>query len=164
MNRFMEGWTFETGTISLSEYAPEFFLQREGEHSYWSHAPWWWQRDEGNILLLCFEHMKRDLSATLRRIAEFIGVTSGDELHALVVEQSSLEFMKRHGAQFDDHLIRESRDGPCGLPPGGESSKVRDGKVGGARLVLCAEVADQLDQRWREQLATEFGLASYLDL
>jgi hypothetical protein len=52
MYRFMEGWRFETGTISLSEYALEFFLQREGEQSYWSHAAWWWQRDEGNILLL----------------------------------------------------------------------------------------------------------------
>ena len=165
MYRFMEGWIFETGAISITGYALEFFLQRESEQSYWSHAASWWrQRDRDDVLLLCFEHMKLDLSATVRRIAEFVGVELDDELHELVVEQSSIEFMKRHARQFDDHLIRETRDEPCGLPPGGDSSKVRDGKVGGAKLVLSGDIVEQLEQRWHEQLTSVFGLANYEDL
>ena len=165
MYRFMEGWTFETGAISLTEYANEFFLKRADESDYWMHgASWWRQRDRSDVLLLCFEHMKTNLSATVERIADFIGCPLDDELRTLVVEQSGIAFMKRHASQFDDHLIRETRDAACGLPAGGDSSKVRDGNVGGAKHALDADVAAALDRRWQETMHAEFGLSSYAEL
>ena len=81
-----------------------------------------------------------------------------------MVEQSGIDFMKQHKRQFDDHLIRETRDGACGIPPGGDSSKVRDGDVGRAAQVLQQSVIDTLEQRWADTLGREFGLQSYADL
>lgn len=165
MYRFLEGWTFETGSISLTEFAEAFFLCREGSLDYWIHAASYWRhRDCDQLLLLCFEHMKDDLPGTVERIAEFIGIELDDELHRRVVEQSGIDFMKRHKRQFDDHLIRATRDGACGIPPGGDSSKVRDGDVGRAAQVLQQSVIDTLQQRWADTLGREFGLQSYADL
>jgi len=78
-----------------------------------------------------------------------------------VVKQSSIEFMRAHGTKFDDHLVREARNASRGLPPGGDSSKVRSGRVGDHFFELPEEVSEQLDAIWREEIEARFGLPSY---
>lgn len=165
MYRFMEGWMFEPGSISLSDYARELYLDRGDRVDYWTHAASWWrQRKSENVLLLCFEHMKQDLGGVVRRIADFIACPLDEELYELVVAQSGFAFMKRHAHQFDDHLIRETRDQACGLPPGGDSVKVREGKSGHASQQLEPDIVERLDRRWAETMSTKFGLTSYRHL
>ncbi len=164
MYRFFEGWVFETGTISLDEFATEYFLVRDGSQNYWQHAASWWrQGSRENVLLLCFEQMRQDLPDTVRRIANFINCPLDDELHELAVRQSGIEFMKQHAHQFDDHLIRESRDEACGLPTGGNSSKVRQG-ISGEGNQLSSDTAGAMDRKWEDTMAREFGLDSYRQL
>ena len=165
MFRFLEGWWFETGSISLSDFAVNNYLVSDGGHDYWHHAASWWrQRDNENVLLLCYEHMKHDLPGTVKLIADFIGCSLDAGLHELVVEQSSIAFMKKHASQFDDHLVREARDEICGVPAGGNSSKVRTGSIGDGNRELPADLIEVLNERWEKTMTREFGLASYRDL
>lgn len=111
--------------------------------------------------MLCYEDMKADLPSTVRRIARFINCELDEDLLEIVVKQSSIEFMRAHGTKFDDHLVREARNASRGLPPGGDSSKVRSGRVGDYFFELPEEVSEQLDAIWREEIEARFGLPSY---
>lgn len=162
--RFNEGWHFETGTISLSEFADYYMARKDGKN-YWGHArSWWAQRERSDVLLLGFEHMKRDLATTVDRVADFMDAEIDAESRAVATAQAQFDFMKRHADQFDDHLVQQTRDPACGIPPGGQSSKVVRGESGGGAPLISPEVREAMDARWRETMTADFGLASYEDL
>ena len=162
MYHFMAGWWFAPEAISLDVFARAQFLSPKNPVSYWAHIRSWWpHRHDPDVLFLCYEDMKQDLPRTVQHIATFIGCALDDELLDLVVRQSSLEFMRAHKPQFDDHLIREARDAVCGLPPGGDSSKVRTGNVGDHSRELPPEVIAELDRRWQEEIEATLGFPSY---
>lgn len=156
--RFLEGWFFETGSVSSSEFAESFFL---AHRNYWKHlASWWPQRDNDNVLLLAYEHMKADPTHTISRVAAFIGVGLDAELLAIAEEQTRFTFMKKHKRRFDDLLIRRLSEDRGGLPPGSDSTKVRNGQVGG-RTILDPAIHDKLDRVWNEEITSTFGYRDY---
>ena len=158
---FLSGWRFEAGAISLEDFA-DYYLGRPDSNNYWTHAASWWrQRDRADVLLVAFEHMKRDLPGVVARVAGFIGVPDDPVLRQHVTDQAGFDFMKAHGRQFDDHLLRAARDPACGLPPGGEATKVATGKVGQGKPLVTEVIRRKFDTRWQEVMTAEFGLASY---
>lgn len=160
--KFMEGWYFEPGTIELDDYAREFFIKGRG---YWNHlSSWWPHRKDGDVLLMAFEHMKRDLSLTIQRIADFIDIELDFELREITEEHASLAFMQRHKDKFDDLLIRELSEREAFLPLGSDSSKVRVGKVGEHSQHLSDEVSDEIDQIWKEEMSDKTGFENYRTL
>ncbi|MCB1803977.1 MAG: sulfotransferase domain-containing protein [Candidatus Competibacteraceae bacterium] len=160
--RFFEGWVFESGSITISDFAEERFCQGTLSGSYWDHVgSWWEQRENPNVLILCFEDMKTDLPKTVRRIAQFIDCDLDEELLDIVLRQSSLEFMVAHKEQFNEHLLREIRDPVCGYPRGGESSKVTMGNTNSQKYELSERIKQKLDEIWHEEIGLKFGLASY---
>ena len=77
MYRFMEGWFFEPGTISVEEFARRRYCDPGRPLGYWRHfVSWWQQRDNPDVLLLAYENMLRDPRQTVSRIAAFIGISS----------------------------------------------------------------------------------------
>ena len=160
---FHEGWWFETGTISLPDFAA-FYLDRAGGRDYWTHtASWWAQRGRDDVLCLTFEGLKSDLAGCVTQIADFIGII--DAAHRqIAARQATFDFMKAHATQFDDHLVRQTRDAACGLPPGGASDKVSRGMVGGGAAQLTPDIHAAFDARWHETMTLPFGLESYGDL
>lgn len=162
--KFLEGWHFETGAISVEDFG-NYYLTRDETNNYWSHAASWWrQRARDDVMLVSFESMKRDLAQAVRQVADFLGFPDDPELRALVEKQAGFEFMKAHGTQFDDHLLRSYRDGPCGLPPGGRATKVSTGRVGAGKPMISDATRARFDRKWRETMGAEFGLASYAAL
>jgi len=162
MHRFFDGWRMEAGAIPLDAFAHAFFLRREGSRGYWQHVlSWWRERARPEVLLLCYEDMREDLPDTVARLARFMGIDPAPALLDTVIRQSSLEFMKRHERQFDDHLVREARDAACGLPPGGQATKVATGASGAGRRALDARAREALAEAWRERITPHTGLASY---
>ena len=160
--RFFDGWRLEPGAIALEDFALEFFLEREGARGYWHHVLSWWQvRARPEVLLLCYEDMRADLAGTVARVAAFIGVDASADLLQRITRQSTLEFMKQHERQFDDHLVREARDAACGLPPGGWSTKVARGVPGAGRAALSARVLAAMDEAWALRIAPQTGLRDY---
>ncbi len=160
--RFMEGWWFERGSVSIETFAREGYLHRGAKRDYWHHlASWWPHRNDPNVLLLCYEHMSRDLETTVRRVAEFLDIALDDELSEIVMRQSSLPFMLAHKDRFDDRLMRDRSEQIAGLPAGSDSSKVRNGKVGEHASELPQEIVAEFDEAWRREIESGFGFASY---
>jgi hypothetical protein len=163
--RFMEGWLFETGSIDIAEFAQRRYLDRPEDRTYWYHlASWWERRHDPDILLLSYEGMKADLPGTVRRVADFVGIDLDPDLERIVIDQASLPFMLEHKDRFDDLLMRQLQERLGMLPPGGDSAKVRSGRVGGHRVELPPEVAAELDRVWEERIGQPYGLASYGEL
>ncbi|MFZ1752415.1 MAG: sulfotransferase domain-containing protein [Caldilineaceae bacterium] len=163
--RFMEGWFFEPGAIAINEWAQESFMKPDEGKGYWNHLiSWWEQRDRPDVLLLAYEQMKRDLSGTIRRVADFTGIELDEALEAIVNRHASFEFMLTHKDKFDDKMMRERSERVSGLPPGSDSAKVRKGKVGEHRHELPPEIVASLDAIWQQTITPRFGFPHYEDL
>lgn len=70
------------------------------------HVAGWWERagQQGNVLFLYFEDMKRDLPATVRQVAAFLGVAPLSEAEvAAVAGKCGFEYMQRHQDMFEMH-------------------------------------------------------------
>ena len=162
--RFLDGWRFASGAISLTEFA-EYYLTRAETNCYWQHAASWWaERGRGDVLLLSFEGMKADLPDTVARVAGFMGLSGASGHIGVATQQADFAFMKRHADQFDDHLLRAARDGPCGLPADGTATKVDRGVAGHGRAEASPEIRAAFDRRWQEVMTARFGLDSYDEL
>ena len=163
---FWNGWFFEAGSVTVEDIARDLFLNPALPFNYYQHLQTWWpQRREPHTLMLCYESMLADAQAAVRRIAGFIGVPLDGALLQRVLDQSSVEFMRAHARQFDDHLLRDARDAACGLPPGNTGgSKVRAGRAGANATELTDAVRAALDAAWQQQLAGPLGIADYAAL
>lgn len=160
--RFMEGWWFEPGTISIEEWARHRFLSPDPESGYWHFFRSWWEhREQAPILLLCYENMRADLPGTVEIVARFCGIELDDELRRIVEHQSSLPFMLAHKDRFDDRLMREDSEKRALLPPGSDSAKVRKGEVGSYRLELAPWIVEELDAIWRREIEETLGFKNY---
>lgn len=162
MFKFMEGWILEPGTVNPDDYARQRFIK---PREYWHHLKSWWaQRNEENVLFLAYEQMQEDTAGTITRIADFIGVPLDDELMKLTLEHASLGYMLEHKNRFDDVLMRTHSEERCGIPKGGDASKVREGKMGGYKSVLSPKVIAELDDVWREEIEIPLGFKNYESL
>ena len=161
-----EGWFFEPGTIDL-ETIFRWRIPRDklNEQGYWFHlASWWEQRHNQNVLLLCFEDMKADLPATVRKIAHFMGIELDDALLEIVVRQSSRDFMIAHKHQFNDGPLERRAAKVVGLPLNSDSYKVTAGGSGKAQYILPPTLRKELDDIWHEQIQSKFGFKDYEQL
>lgn len=158
--RFFDGWMFVRGSIPLEDFAA-YYLHRMGREEYWSHASSWWAvRGRKDVLLLGYEHMTRDPGKSVAQVADFMEVFDEDA-RAVAKAQASLEFMTAHERQFDDHRVRQARDLACGLPPGGEASKVASGQAGAGRAQISAATRQAYAKKWRETMGAAHGLNGY---
>lgn len=160
--KFTEGWFFEPGSITLDDYARANFI---GDRNYWKHLTSWWpRRNDDDVLMMTFEHMKTDLTGTIQKVAAFIDIEVDAELLAITEEHASLSFMQKHKDRFDDLLMRKRSEQIAGIPPGSDSAKVRAGQVGEHKQHLSGEVSAELDAIWREEITATFGFETYADL
>ena len=159
---FMEGMFFEKGTISLEEFAREEFIPSHDIHkhilAFWDH------RNDEDVLPLCYENMKADLSRTIERVAAFIDIPLDDELREIVLKQSDIKFMREHKEQFEDHIIRKARGEAMRLPLDGRLNKVRTGQVGESKERVPDEIRNELEAVWQEVVMPKTGLHSYEEL
>lgn len=159
---FFEDWMFEAGSIALNDFVRDFFVPGSRSGRYWEHLLSWWDyRGRDDTLLLSFEDMKADLPGTVRRVAAFLRIDAPPESLDIATRQATIEFMKAHERQFDDHLLRAAREAACGLPSGGRSSKVRAGRVGDHKQSLNAETVALLDGIWRDTIGATLGYPDY---
>ena len=156
MHKFMEGWFLEPGAVSLEKMAKERFIK---SGSYWKHLLSWWRRKQDpDVLFLVYEQMTADLPGTIRKVADFIDIELDDELLAITEEHASLGFMLKHKDRFDDVMMRTLGEDKAGLPIGSDSSKVRQGSVGGK---LSLEIVAALNAAWMKNITQEIGFESY---
>lgn len=159
---FMGEMFFDKNSVSLEEFAREDYIPDRNVHKHI--LAFWEQRKDENVLALCYENMKADLSGTIERVAAFIGIELDDELRQIVLKQSDIKFMQEHKNQFEDHLVRKARSAAMKLPLDGQLNKVRNGQVGESRKFVPDDIRKELDITWREEITVRIGLKSYEDL
>lgn len=160
--RFMEGWMIEPGAVEIADFARVWIGRAQAGGDIWRHLlSWWAVRDEPNVLLMSYEHMAADPALAIRRIAAFAGIVLDDALLALTLERSSLPFMLAHKSKFDDLLMRRASETRAGVPPGGDSAKVRKGGSGAGKAELPPDVLDLLDDKWQALVAPVTGFEDY---
>lgn len=161
--KFLDGWHFESGSISLGDFA-DYVLNREPSDNYWGHlSGWWGQRGNPDVLLLTFEEMRADLPSAVKTVAQFMDVSDQATID-MATHQAGFEFMKAHPTQFDDHLLRQARDAACNLPTDGVATKISQGKSGAGREMMSDEIRAAFAARWSETIEREHGLADYTAL
>ncbi|MEI7932003.1 MAG: sulfotransferase domain-containing protein, partial [Alphaproteobacteria bacterium] len=94
MYKFMEGWLAEPGAIPIKDLAMFWQFNPGQKNDYWRHLlSWWGQRDNPDVLVLSYEYMTAQPRETIERLAAFSGIDLDDELLALTLKHSSIEFM-----------------------------------------------------------------------
>jgi len=101
-------------------------------------ASWWPLRHEKNVLLMHFADMKRDLSGSIRKVADFLGIAPSAAAWAKIDEYTSFDWMKRNEQKFDTLPNTPVRV----LEPGG---MMRKGKAGASSEAgMTDEIAQHL--------------------
>jgi hypothetical protein len=100
-------------------------------------AGYWAQRKHGNVLVLSFKSMKRDLAGTVRRVAEFLDVRVSDEVIESVCRQAGFAYMKGIDSKFSVWKM---------TPWSSQGRMVRKGLQGGWSELLSAEQQRHIDQ------------------
>ncbi len=161
---FFKDMVFEGDDIDIDVFADELFFAEAAHGSYWQHVVSWWQvRERDDVLFLCYEDMKTDLRPIVARMARFCGIEADDELIDLATRQASIDFMKAHGRQFDDHPTTLAFTKQLGMPPA-KTTKVRTGRVGDRSRELSPRVVAALDEAWQREVGEALGLSSYAEL
>lgn len=164
MYRFMEGWFMEPGAVPIADFAYNW-IGRDVDRSYWGHLLSWWNvRHDPDVLVMSYEQMIAQPEASIRQVAAFCGIALDDDLLALTLERSSIAFMLAHKDRFDDAMARKLSESRCNLPLGSDSSKVRQGGVGGHKTELTPEINAKLDARWRDLVTPVTGFTDYAAL
>lgn len=158
---FFEGFFFEPGSLSLEEVFywrwPRDSLADQG---YWYHlSSWWEQRNNKDVLLLCYEDMKADLAGTIKSLAQFINIDLDDELFQIVLKQSSREFMLSHKEKFGELPLRQRAYTLGILPFEVDAHKVTPGAA--TKPQLSPDLQKELDEIWQEHINAKFGLENY---
>jgi hypothetical protein len=162
---FFDGWLMEPGCIEFEEFAVDHYLARNPPNNYWHHlVSWYQQRDNSNLLLLCYEQLKADFDKQLPEISRFLGIELDSELADTVTRQSSMEFMRKHDQHFDDHYLRSKREAAGALPLGSNSSKVNRGDSRVSRKDVSENIEKLMNQRWREFVTPQLGFHDYKEL
>jgi aryl sulfotransferase len=110
------------------------WLDNDGEPfwSFWDNVRSWWSvRHHPNVLMLHFADMKKDLAASVRKIAAFLDIDLDDATFAKVVEHCSFDYMKENA----------NKSAPLGgaLWEGGAGTFINKGSNGRWRDVLTAD-------------------------
>jgi hypothetical protein len=121
-------------------------------------AGYWAQRQRPNVMIVSFKSMKRDLRGTVRKVADFIGISASEDLIDLVCEKSSFDYMKRIDEKFRTWKM---------IPWKSEAAMIRTGKQGGSSELLSREQQRQIDAYFMEELkrlGSDFPYEEFCDI
>jgi hypothetical protein len=107
-------------------------------------AGYWAERRRKNVLVVSFRSMKRDLSGTIRRVADFLGIAASKDVLDAVGEKSSFASMQQNDHKFQvGKLIPWRKAGPM----------LRKGAQGGSSELLSKDQQRAIDARFVSELA-----------
>lgn len=101
-------------------------------------AAWWKLRREPNVLFLHYTDMKRAHEASIRKIADFLGVAPSAAQWRDILEYTSFAWMKRHEDKFEANTVGK-------VPVLSRGAMIRKGEAGSAKDDgMTAEIARHL--------------------
>jgi hypothetical protein len=161
--RFMEGWTFEPGTIDRSAFFPFWYRESPGRADYFTHLlSWWARRGERDTLLFTYRGILADRRAAIRRLAAFAEIPCDEALVDLVEERTGRAFMLAHAAPFSDPMMHARAAAQNGLPDPISSAKVTP--EGDNKAYAPPEIADAIRAAWAERVEPVTGHRDFASL
>lgn len=144
--------TYPDSMACLKDFLPGGTL----EHLYFGYVKDWWPfRHDPNVLLLHYADAKKDLAATVSKIAKFVDVELTAAEHAEVTRRCDIDHMKTIAHKFD--YVQWAGDGSkimCGKDgcPGIDGSLIRSGKVGEGKDFFTIEMQQLWDAAMQSEL------------
>ena len=161
--RFMEGWTFETGAITMEDFMPAWLSGGPSRTDYFTHLlSWWARRDEADTLLMTYRHIVKQKRDAIARLAALMGLPLDEETTAMVERRTAREYMLEHKAPFADPMMRRLSEERGGLPKGGDSAKIRAADTPDRELP--DSLSAQIDALWAERITPVTGHANFAEL
>lgn len=160
---FVNGYSWEFNAVSLEQHAQNFMYEREGdggwETNYWRHlVSWWQQHDNPQVLLLCYEEMKNDLSSTIEKIAHFLDIELDDELRDLTIQHTSRDFMLTHKSKFSGKLLQTAMAEIGYTPPSDSISMVKKIR---SKQQLPSDICVAMERCWQQIVTPTTGFMDY---
>ena len=156
--RFFEGWFFEPGSISVTDFGRGLYMGGSASGRHWQHLIDWWPRiGDPNVLALSYEDMLLTPDAVPALVAEFLAIELDPEALKQVVHNCGRDAMTEHAEKFEEGILRVHRDHILGLPPGGSAAKVNAQSSSG----LPPELVQELDAVWADTVGEALGFDSY---
>jgi len=142
---FLKSGASPLASMSLPSFLDLFLSDRFMIGGSWAlrTAEYWAQRDQPNVLICSFKEMRRDLEATVRRVAAVMHVDASPEIVARVTAQSTFDAMKRVDYKFNMWPL---------MPWGGNVTMIRKGSEGGASELLTAAQERRIDEYFMAEL------------
>ena len=165
MYKFFEGWLMEPGAIDFEDFAYELYLARTAPAGYWHHlVTWVEQKDNPDVLLLCYEDLQASFATYLPAIAKFLRLPFDSELEQIVIRQSSLDFMRANEKHFGDFPLRKAHEKRSGLTLEGNSSKVSSVESAASRPKPSEQLVLDMQARWEQEVTPRIGFKDYPQL
>ena len=156
---FFNGWMFESGKVSLEQFAEKFYFEGTEAGRHWNHFIDWWPKiSQSDTLALCYEDMARAPDDVPAVVADFLGIEINDTTMAQVIQNCSRDYMLTNVSQFDDHFMRNIQDPLLGIPQGGNAAKVTDGR---SKVVVSDELKETMQNIWNEVVTPALGFKNY---
>lgn len=162
-HRFLDGWHYKAGSISMEDFWPMWMSGGPGGCDYATHLVSWFNRlHEPDSLVMSYRWVVKNREKALARLAALCGIELTQGVEALVLERTTREFMSAHEHLFDDAMFCKVLEERCGVAAASDSTKVQ--KVGSSVDALPASVAERIDAIWAEQVAPATGHADFASL
>ncbi|KAM7289835.1 hypothetical protein ISCGN_029963 [Ixodes scapularis] len=74
---------------------------------YFDHVlSWYERRDDPNVLLLCYEEMRKDPIGSVRKVAEFVGVEASEDRLVQVARDTGLEVTVAGRSHLEEEVVK----------------------------------------------------------
>lgn len=161
--RFLNGWHFEDGAMSMDDFVPMWMTGGPGGCDYATHLNSWYARlHQPDSLVMTYRWVVNNREVAMRRLAKHCDIALTPEIEALVLERTTREYMSTHKDRFDDAMVCRVLEERCGIPAASDSTKVQ--AKGSSVTDLPASVAEQIDALWAERIAPVTGHADFASL
>ncbi len=157
--RFFSGTFFETGAISLEEFADRWFLEGSSSGLYFNHLISFHPHvGRNDVLALTYEDMLERPTAVVRVVADFIGVGADPDTIDIAVRHSTRDFMAANVERFDDHVMSQAMRARTGYPIGQHLVKVH---AAPPDITITDELQEAVAARWTETVTEALGFRDY---
>lgn len=142
---FIKNGPLSFTNLSVSSFLELFLSDQFFMGGSWgvTTAAYWAQRDKPNVLICSFKEMRRDLEASVRRVASFLGVNASPEIIGKVTELSSFGYMKTIDDKFSTGKFLSVR---------APAEMMRKGSEGGASELITPAQARRIDEYFINEL------------